>query len=71
MDLSRLPLQRKSLVIINPLHFGLAFSRTKGIHMIKLRKSRSHYAEDALVVSGLLLLFLALYLALAYLMIRV
>jgi hypothetical protein len=38
--------------------------------MIKLRNFWSNYGEDTLLVSGLLLLFLGLYLLLAYLMIR-
>ena len=38
--------------------------------MIKLRDFWSNYREDALLVSGLLLLFLGLYLLLAYLIIR-
>ena len=37
--------------------------------MIKLRSFWSSYGEDALVVSGLLLLFLGLYLLLAFLIV--
>ena len=48
----------------------LALSVTRRIHMIKLRKFLSNFGEDALLVSGLLVVFLGLYLLLAYLIIR-
>ena len=38
--------------------------------MIKLRKYLSNFGEDALLVSGLMVVFLGLYLLLAYLIIR-
>jgi hypothetical protein len=38
--------------------------------MIKLRKFLLNFGEDALLVSGLMVVFLGLYLLLAYLIIR-
>ena len=39
-------------------------------HMIKLHKFWSNYGEDALLISVLILIFLAVYLAAAYLVIQ-
>jgi hypothetical protein len=66
------PLLAKKRICDNQLAtFQLCLIRQQeDIQMIKLRNFWSNDGEDTLLVSGLLLLFLGLYLLLAYLMIR-
>jgi hypothetical protein len=64
-----LTLHGKSFVILSA-GFAWPYPSPEGIHMIKLRKFLSNFGEDALLVSGLMVVFLGLYLLLAYLIIR-
>jgi hypothetical protein len=64
-----LTLHEKSFVIV-AAGFAWPIRQQEGIHMIKLRKFLPNFGEDALLVLGLMVVFLGLYLLLAYSIIR-